>query len=145
MTIEILLAEREIEKQLYRLARAMDNRDWSAMGRVFAPRVVADFGTGEVYGRENVVEFVRSFLDNCGTTQHLLGNILIEVKAEGAISNSYVADVHLGEGSANNLTFRTLGNYCDTWVKAHTGWQIVRRVKDNRATLGSMEVFRSNR
>lgn len=141
MSIEQLLAERAIEKQLYRLARAMDGRDWDALAAVFAEDAVADFGIGEISGRSEIVAFIRSFLDHCGTTQHVLGNILVDVQEDEALSESYVADLHLARDEASGDTFRTLGNYSDTWARNGEQWEIVRRLKDNRATVGTMDVF----
>lgn len=142
MTIEILLDERDIQRQLTRLARAMDERDWRAVEDILAEEVIADFGTGEVRGRSSVIELIRSYLDNCGTTQHMLGNVLIEVSDCQATSESYVSDIHLGKDQSLETSFRTLGNYSDTWRKTGGVWRISRRVKNNRATLGSMDVFR---
>lgn len=141
MNLEDLLAERDIKRQLITFARAMDNRDWEAIGAIITEDVRADFGIGEVQGRSALVEFMRSFLDNCGTTQHLLGNFIIEVTGDTATSESYVSDMHLGKDNSDNLSFRTLGNYSDTWKKVGGVWLITQRVKDNRATTGSMDVF----
>jgi hypothetical protein len=135
--------EYAIEKQLVRLARAMDQRDWEVVGDIFASNVRADFGEGEVQGRAQVVAYIRSFLDNCGVTQHLLGNFLVEIEGDTATSEAYVSDMHLAKNPASELTFRTLGNYSDQWVHEDGTWRITRRFKDNRATLGSFDVFRA--
>ena len=47
----MLLAERDIARQLAAFARAMDERDWTALDGIVAPEASADFGTGEVAGR----------------------------------------------------------------------------------------------
>jgi 3-phenylpropionate/cinnamic acid dioxygenase small subunit len=142
MDLETLIAEREIQAQLVRLARAMDNRDWTALEAICTEDVRADFGTGEVSGRREVIDFIRSFLDNCGTTQHLLGNFLFDVTGDRATSQCYVCDMHLSARSDDETSFRTLGNYADEWIRAGDTWKLCRRVKDNRGIIGSMDVFK---
>jgi 3-phenylpropionate/cinnamic acid dioxygenase small subunit len=143
MSLEDLIAERAIQRQLIKLARAMDNRDWDSAAAVMADDIQADFGTGPVQGRDQVIAFIRSCLDPCGTTQHLLGNILVDVTGETATSEAYVSDMHLSRQPDSDLSFFTLGNYSDKWQRAGDGWLLVERVKDNRETVGSMDVFAS--
>ncbi len=142
MDMETLLAEREISRQLIRMARAMDERDWEAFAAITTDDIRADFGLGEISGRDEVIAFVRQFLDNCGVTQHLLGNVVIDVSGDTATSEAYVADLHLHRDPGRDLSFRTLGNYRDSWVKSGGTWQLSDRRKDNRATVGSMDVFK---
>ena len=119
----------------------MDARDWGTLGELMTDDVVAEFGTGEMSGRDTVIAFIQSFLDNCGTTQHILGNVIIDVDGDKASSEAYVADMHLSKLPNNQDTFRTLGNYSDSWVKQGDTWLIKKRLKDNRATIGTMDVF----
>lgn len=142
MNLEDIFAEREIQRQLIMFARAMDNRDWDAIEAITSEDVRADFGIGEVQGRRALIELIRSFLDNCGETQHLLGNFVIEITGDTATSESYVSDMHLGKDTSDDISFRTLGNYSDTWEKVDGAWLITQRIKDNRATIGSMDVFK---
>jgi len=144
MELETLLAERAIYRQLVRFAQAMDERDWEAFEGLCSEDIVSDFGLGEKTGRDRLVEEMRRYLDVCGATQHLLGNVLIDVDAAGdrAKSRADVADLHLAPGDRDDTTFRTLGVYRDEWRKTAEGWRMCRRVKDNRAIVGSMDVFR---
>ncbi|MEH6582840.1 MAG: nuclear transport factor 2 family protein [Halioglobus sp.] len=141
MTLEDLLAEREIYRNLVSFARAMDDRDWKAIDELAIDDLTASFGMGEIQGRSQVVAFIQSFLDNCGPTQHLLGNVIIDVSGNTARSTAYVSDMHVGQGDKSELTFRTLGRYSDQWVKVDGAWLMSHRVKDNGATIGSMDVF----
>ena len=143
VTIETLYAEREIYRQLVRFARAMDDRDWGALAEIAADEICAEFGTGEVAGAEAVIQLIRSYLDNCGTTQHMLGNVLIDVDGDMASSECYVSDMHLAKDERRDIQFRTLGKYSDTWVKRDGQWLLCKRVKNNRALMGTMDVFAS--
>lgn len=142
MELDTLLAQREIEYKLIAFARAMDARDWPAIEALTTADFCADFGLGEIQGRALVIQNMRSYLDHCGVTQHLLGNILVNVEGDLATSHAYVADMHLAAEATQELSFRTLGDYTDTWRKVDGAWLMTRREKDNRALIGSMDVFK---
>jgi hypothetical protein len=142
MLLDTLIAEREIYRQLITFARAMDERDWETMESMTTSDLTADFGLGEIRGNTAVIESIQSFLDHCGTTQHLLGNILIDVAGDQAISKSYVADMHLCKDTKNETYFRTLGDYTDKWLNVEGTWLMTQRIKDNRATMGTLDVFK---
>jgi hypothetical protein len=137
MTLDHLLAERAITRTLTLIARAMDDRDWAALDDLVVPDVTANLGTGELRGLVAIVTSIRSFLDDCGPTQHLLGNVLVDVDGDTATSRAYVSDMHIGAGDRSELTFRTLGDYHDSWVRRGDRWLLARRVKHNRAHIGS--------
>jgi SnoaL-like domain len=132
--------ERDIERALVRFARAMDDRDWKGLSQILAEDAVGDFGTGRLEGSAAIIELIRGFLDNCGVTQHLLGNVLVEVNGDHATSSAYVRDLHLSRSNPE-LTFHTLGDYHDRWERRDGRWWLVERVKDNRGTVGSLDVF----
>jgi hypothetical protein len=139
--LQMLLAERDIARALAAFARAMDMRDWAALQDIIAAEATADFGTGHLAGRAQVIAVMRSFLDDCGPTQHLLGNLTIEVDGPRAASRCYVSDLHLGAGEKAALTFQTLGEYQDLWECRDGRWWLTRRLKLNRAHLGSFAVL----
>lgn len=141
MDLETLLAEREIARAIHAFARAMDERDWGALGAVLVEDATADLGTGLVRGRSAIVAFMRSYLDDCGPTQHLIGNLDIDVDGERAASRCYVSDMHKGAEAKAHLTFSTLGEYHDRWARRGGKWWMVHRRKLNRAHLGSIEVL----
>ena len=143
MDLDTLFAEREIERQLIRFARGMDERDWDAVRAVMFDDATAELGAGPLVGSAAIAESIRGYLDACGPTQHLLGNVLVEVDlaAGTATSRAYVSDVHLGRGSRSDLTFSTLGDYHDTWEHNGATWRIRHRTKLNRGVVGSMDVF----
>lgn len=141
MTLNDLLAEREIYRALVRFSRAMDARDWRALEDITTDDMTADLGTGLLTGRSAMIENIRSFLDDCGPTQHLLGNVLIDVQGDTATSQAYVSDMHLGLDDKAHLTFSTLGDYHDQWRCVDGVWRMIHRTKHNRAHIGSIEVL----
>lgn len=139
--LAMLLAERAIARALAGFARAMDTRDWAALDALIDAAASADFGTGEVTGRAAIVHLMRSFLDDCGPSQHLLGNLTIEVDGSSARSRCYVADLHVGTGERSAVTFQTLGEYQDSWQCRDGRWWLTRREKVQRGYLGSFAVL----
>lgn len=132
--------ERDIERALIRFARAMDDRDWEGLSQILADDAVGELGTGRLEGSAAIIELIRGFLDNCGVTQHLLGNVLVDVDGDRATSRAYVQDLHLSRSNPD-LTFHTLGDYHDRWERRDGRWWLVERIKDNRGTVGSLDVF----
>lgn len=132
--------ERDIERALIAFARAMDYHDWDAMSEILSADAVGDFGTGPLQGSDTIIAMIRGFLDNCGATQHLIGNVLVDIDGDLATSHAYVQDLHLSRSNPE-LTFHTLGDYHDRWERREGRWRLVERIKDNRATVGSLEVF----
>ena len=141
MNLDDMLAEREIYRKLVRFAYAMDERQWGLLEEITTDEIEADVGVGPLKGREALVDVMRQFLDQCGTTQHLLGNVLIDVNGDSATSQAYVSDMHLGSQGKEDITFRTLGRYNDAWKKQDGQWRMCRRVKENRGNVGTLEVF----
>ena len=125
-----------------RFAYAMDEREWKLLDEITTDDIEADVGLGPLSGRDALVGVMRQFLDQCGATQHLLGNVLIDVDGDRASSQAYVADMHLGSQGKEGVTFRTLGRYDDTWVRLDGQWRMCRRIKENRGRVGSMDVFK---
>lgn len=122
----------------------MDDRDWVAMADVLDDNPQGDFGTGPLTGSEEIVDLIRGFLDACGPTQHLLGNVVIEVTGDVAVSRAYVRDVHLNKGADPSTRFYTIGDYRDRWRRDSAGrWRLTERIKLNRAHIGPLEIFSS--
>ena len=134
-----LFDERAIERQLYTLARAMDRREWLLLDHVIADDATGDFGEGfEVKGRSGFVAMFERFLANCGPTQHLLGNVAIDIEGDVAESRCYVRDMHQGSGERAHLFLSTPGEYHDRWRRTSTGWLLTHRTKVNLMLIGSL-------
>lgn len=141
MTLDTLLAEREIARALTRIARAMDARDWTGLAAELTDDATAELGTEPLSGPAEIIALIRRYLDACGPTQHLLGNLLVEVNGDRASSRCYVSDMHLGPAGQEAVTFATLGDYHDEWRRADGTWKLSHRTKLNRAHIGSFAVF----
>jgi hypothetical protein len=113
--------EREIYRNIIRITRPMDERAWTSIETLLVPDATGDFGNGQLTSGQEFIALLRQFLDECGPTQHLIGNVLIDVDGDTATSRAYVANMHLGTGHLNGQYFRTLGDYHDTWSRTASG------------------------
>lgn len=142
--LQVLDDERDVQRALNLFARAMDDRDWTTMAKILAEDAVGDLGTGRLTGSAAIINAIRGFLDNCGPTQHLLGNVVIDVAGDTAISRAYIRDVHLNSVADPSTRFYTLGDYQDTWRRQSDGsWRLTERIKSNRAHVGPLDIFGS--
>ncbi|MCP3812012.1 nuclear transport factor 2 family protein [Mycobacteriaceae bacterium Msp059] len=142
--LKMLWDERNVERALNLFARAMDDREWATMAEILAEHAEGHFGPGRLSGAASIIEMIRGFLDGCGPTQHLLGNVVIDVVGDTATSRAYIRDVHLNSGADPSTRFYTMGDYHDTWRRNDDGrWRITERIKVNRAYVGPLEIFGS--
>ncbi|MBA4024063.1 MAG: nuclear transport factor 2 family protein [Gordonia sp.] len=133
--------ERDIYRNIVIIARAMDERNWGEIEKLAVPDATGDFGDGAVSSAAEIVALLRRYLDDCGPTQHLIGNVVIDVSGDSATSRAYVADMHLGVGDLEGQYFRTLGDYHDSWARTADGWKLTDRTKRHSGMLGNIAVL----
>lgn len=118
---------RKITRVLDRYAEALDTRRWELLSAVFVPELEFDFGEWTATSREEAVATIRTYLEDCGPTQHLLGNYRIDVNGDTASSSVYVRAFHLGVGAAIGKTYEMGGEYRDELRRTAEGWRSYRR------------------
>lgn len=134
--------EHAVTRALTSFARAMDDRDWATLSAILDEDAEGEFGTGRLHGSVAIVEMIKGFLDSCGPTQHLLGNIVVDVTGDTAVSKAYVRDVHLDSTADPSTRLYTIGDYHDTWRRSEDGsWRLTERIKHNRGYVGTLDVF----
>ena len=135
-------AERQIIDILNRFARALDERDWSALDSILTEDATGEYSGGHrPKGRNEFVRLFHSVLGGCGPSQHLLGNIKIVIDATTAESWAYSRVMHQGAGAKSHLTFDSLGEYYDRWRVTPDGWRIYYRRRLQTIAIGSPEVL----
>jgi 3-phenylpropionate/cinnamic acid dioxygenase small subunit len=141
MTLETLLDRARIEAVLMAYTTALDERDWPALEDVFTAEASADYGVvGQFHGREAVVAVVRDFLQRCGSTQHLLGNIRTNVQGDEAQARCYIQATHAGIGEHLGQTMTLWGEYRDRLERRAQGWRIVHRELHVQHVVGDVGV-----
>lgn len=67
--------DREIYRNIVQIARAMDERAWTTIETLVIPEATGDVGNGQWNSAAEILVLLRSFPDECGPTQHLIGNV----------------------------------------------------------------------
>ncbi len=139
--LERLLLERELHRVVCRYARVCDERDWAAIDEVFSEDASADYGGKKLLNRAAIAEMLRDHLGGCGPTQHLLGNLVVEVAGDIVTSRVSVRAAHRGAGNLREQTYDCMGEYLDRWVRTEHGWRIVHRRMQVGLEFGSRAVL----
>jgi uncharacterized protein (TIGR02246 family) len=106
MSLELLLAEREIHRLMLRYFDCVDAREVDAAAMLFTEDGVADYLTGKTYqGRERIARVLGRILGQFERTSHHLDNHLVDV------------DLERGEASAITwlYAFHRLADSGETW------------------------------
>ena len=128
LTIGILLEEAKIHRVLNRYAEALDACDWAGLDEVFTDTATAHFqGIGKFDGRAAIVQLVSSVLSSAAATQHLLGNVRIEVNGKDARAKCYLQAIHTGKGKYEGQRMTVWGEYRDRLALTPSGWRITHR------------------
>lgn len=131
-----------IQNVLNRYTRACDQRDWPAFHSIFAEQVTVNYGGKfELQRREAAVNMIRSMLDGCGPTQHLLGNFDITVNDKAASSACYVRAVHAGLADGAERYYEVWAEYRDTLELTPDGWRITERNMVVSKEVGSRNIL----
>src|SRR4051812_34893265 len=102
---------------LNRYASCLDTRDWDGLDEAFHHDAIGHYGT-VLDGRGAIVASIRSFLDGCGATQHLLGTYDIRLDGDRARATTKARVIHVGAGDRAHLTpYEAIGNYRDELVR----------------------------
>lgn len=131
MTTDELQAVTEIETVISRLLRMVDDRDWTGLPSVFTEQVQVDYtslwgGEPETLHRDALIGRWRDLLSGLDATQHLGGNVLAEIDADGhgasAVSN--VIGVHRLTNPTGGPLWTVGGTYHTRLFRTGDGWAI---------------------
>ena len=130
----------EIQQLLYRYARAIDAKDWKALGEVFTAdaRIHYAVERGAELSARELQGWLATAMRIFKVTQHVVTNPLVELAGEGARATSYLTATHL-QVRLDGTTARTTegGRYSDTLVRTAQGWRIATRRLDRIWVDGS--------
>lgn len=113
---------------LDRYSECLDTRDWERLSEVFTADVDMDFEAWHERGLERVTVIIRSYLDGCGPSQHLLGNYRIELDGDRASSRCYCRVMHMGKDVHAGKTYETWIEYADELIRTQGGWRSEKRI-----------------
>lgn len=126
--LETLLEERKIERLMVAYASAIDRRDWAGLDEVLAPDATAHYESlGRFDGRGAILAMLRDFLDRCGPTQHLVGNLRVAVEGRHATASCAIHAIHVGLGAYSDRLLTVWGEYRDRLELRPEGWRITHK------------------
>lgn len=142
-TLEQLLLEHALAQTLIRYATACDTRNWDLLQQVFAPDCTTVYGGRYLCeGVAKVRRMISTHLDGCGPTQHLLGNLEVDVDDPARPrSRIQVRAVHQGLGTRSHLRYDAIGFYEDEWMQLPAGWRIQKRSMTMLLEIGDRSVL----
>ncbi|MDB5731688.1 MAG: hypothetical protein JWQ03_1583 [Variovorax sp.] len=139
--LERLLLERELHQVLIAYALLCDGRDWRSIGKVFSEDASAHYGGRHLPDRAAILGMLRNNLGGCGPTQHLLGNLQVEVTGDAVTSRIEVRASHRGAGEKKDQTYDCMGHYRDRWTRTPDGWRIAHRAMVVALEFGSRKLL----
>ena len=128
--LELLLAERAIERVLHQYARGIDRLELDLVRACYWPDATDDHG-GYAGGVDGFIEFVRVALDRFERTNHFLGNrsITVELNRDLASAETYCVAYHRYQDASGRDVDMTAGlRYVDRFERRSGEWRIARRV-----------------
>ena len=124
-----LLQKEEVREVVTRLFISTDNRDWDAVGRLFAAEVLFDM-TSMVGGepvkltRQKIVASWEKGLKPLKAIHHQAGNFIVKINQSEATVFCYGIASHYLPNNTNQNTRVFVGSYNFHLIKSGENWQI---------------------
>jgi 3-phenylpropionate/cinnamic acid dioxygenase small subunit len=142
-TLRELLDEAAIRSVLHRYATALDDRDWDLLRTCFAEDVVAVYDSiGVQRGYAAIEALCRQALEPLAATQHLIGNVEVDLGGDEAGARCYLQATHVRSRPGGDDNFVVAGTYLDRLERRSGEWRIVRRELRRSWTAGPLHEIR---
>jgi hypothetical protein len=141
--LDVLLAKQACTELVYTLARGLDRCDKALLLSVFHPDATDDHGGFKGTATE-FVDWVTGLLPTMERTQHLIGNVLIEVSGDRAVGEAcFVANHDMTDGAGRPVRMIAAGRYLDRFERRDGAWKIAHRhaVYDWNANLDRTDTW----
>lgn len=124
-----LRAAETIRQRVFGFCRALDRLDRELLAQQFWPDAEVDYGRfyrGPIGG---FLEVAMRFQASMRDTQHLVGNVTIDVQGEHAQAESYVHAFHVVEQGQDLVQLQVGARYLDRFTRRSGEWRIVFRTE----------------
>lgn len=137
------LADRlEIIELTHRYARAMDERCWDVMERLFTENAEANLDERfQLKGGAAIVGTIRSLIEKCGTTHHTMSNHEVALAGDAASLRLCCRAFHRGRGERRAQTLEVLVTYTAELVRTAEGWRVRSWHERCSDAIGDMKSF----
>ncbi len=141
-----LMDRAEIADVVHRYATAIDQRDWALMSDVFTVDMVADFrsfGVREVFEGPAAewVALVASTIDGCDATQHMMTNLVHDIRGDAATCTAYMRAEHFLINHRGDDSYTVGGYYTHELVRTDAGWRIAKYTLNVTWSRGNRHVL----
>lgn len=116
----------ECTERVYRVARAIDRCDAALLAEQFHPDATDDHGLFSGTAAD-FVAWVMPMLATMRRTQHVIGQVLIELQGDLARGESYFVAHHHLAGSDGYVHMIAAGRYLDRFSRRDGVWKIAHR------------------
>lgn len=141
--LQTLLDERDIVALAHRYCRALDTKEWSLLGDVFATDATADLmAPDDLEGLEAITNRIRTALEQLDESQHLVGNHEVTVDGDTGTHRCYLQAQHIRKAAEPSPHYIVAGRYEDRVVRTPHGWRIAHRTITVMWTEGNPAVTR---
>lgn len=128
--LQQLLDERDIIKVVNSIFINTDRRDWQAVSKAFAERVLLDYSSMGAAAEElkpsEIVARWKDMMPGFKMTQHAITNHLVSFDGDKAGCFSYGNAIHHLPNDSGENTWRVMGYYEHHLVKTAQGWKVDR-------------------
>ncbi|MFK7842070.1 MAG: nuclear transport factor 2 family protein [Sphingorhabdus sp.] len=140
--LNIVADKLECTELVTRVARGIDRCDAAILEKLFHPDATDDHGIF-VGTASDFIAWVIPLLQTMKRTQHVIGQVLIEVDGDQAAGESYFLAHHQFDGPEGEVFMVAAGRYLDRFEKRNGNWKISHRhaVYDWNSTTASTDNF----
>ncbi len=124
--LQQLLDKSACTELVHKLARAIDRCDADLVAAVFHPDATDDHG-GFKGTASDFVPWVMEVLKGMRRTQHIIGNVLVDVEGDRAAGESYFIAHHVLPGEGGERFMVAAGRYLDRFERRDGSWRIAHR------------------
>jgi 3-phenylpropionate/cinnamic acid dioxygenase small subunit len=138
--LQRLVDQQAISDLCVRYTSALDTRAWERLESCFTADPTFVHPGGRLAGFDEILARTSAALDPLDATQHLLGNVVVEVTGDTATATSCFQAQHVRAGAPGGDTYLIAGSYADSLVRTPDGWRIAERVQSYAWRAGNRAV-----
>lgn len=116
----------ECTELVSRVARAIDRCDADLLATLFHPDATDDHGMFAGTAKD-FISWVMPVLGTMKRTQHLIGQVIVELDGDRAASESYFIAHHTLDGADSEVFMLAAGRYLDRFERRDGEWKIAHR------------------
>lgn len=126
--LDELLDKQAITETCYRYGIALDSRDWATLRTCFTEDAKAIYrGLEPCQNYQDIEDRCRAVLEPLTASQHLIGNVTVELEGDEAACVSYLQAQHVKAGTPGGDNYIIAGRYDDRLVRTADGWRMSER------------------